>query len=168
MGVLMNESTTAYLADYTSAGSGSHLGKYIGYTDSSFTWLGLTGPTLREILFLNRLPANYASLHSMGLAYSNDNEGSMYPKNSVASQNSIVVPDNAVAPGECVVYKWLVNEGSGPTNAKLLGASPSSSNSAPMPQARRGYGNESIWQPQMTNLISANQLNSTQGPTSQR
>ncbi|KAH7012344.1 hypothetical protein B0J12DRAFT_586929, partial [Macrophomina phaseolina] len=47
------------------------------------------GPTLRskvsdivEILFLNNLSFNYASIYSMGLAYNKDNEGSVYLNNT--------------------------------------------------------------------------------------
>lgn len=56
---------------------------YKGYTDSTFTTPteqpatnGINGPILRaevgdmiQILFVNKLPNNYASMHSMGMYY---------------------------------------------------------------------------------------------------
>lgn len=64
---------------------------YRGYTDDTFTTLteqpvtqGAQGPIIRaevgdmiEIYFTNRLPNNYASIHSMGLQYTKENEGSL-------------------------------------------------------------------------------------------
>ncbi|PVH87018.1 hypothetical protein DL98DRAFT_649849 [Cadophora sp. DSE1049] len=52
-------------------------------------------------------------MHSMGLAYSKENEGSLYPNTMTGWQTASVVGD-AGAPGECYVYKWLVNDGSAP------------------------------------------------------
>jgi FtsP/CotA-like multicopper oxidase with cupredoxin domain len=248
LGVPIDVSPRAYLAGYTAEGSlGLRWQKalYREYTDASFTklstqppWQGLMGPTLRaevgdmiEILFVNRLPNNYATMHSMGLQYSKDNEGSLYPNNTMPGQASPVAPGDTVAPGECVVYKWLINEGSAPTNgmvshmwgyhsyismqedsnAGLIGntivyaagkmnetmnsyrefvltymqydesnsfmsqtnkqalapdtsSSPGQS-SMPMPALGQGYGNYSIWHPQVVNLMSSNQLNATQAPT---
>lgn len=105
---------------------------YRGYTDSSFTtqsvqppWQGTLGPTLRgevgdmiEIMFVNRLSVNYATMHSMGLAYSKYSEGGDYPNNTAPGQQvnqplAEAVPPG-VPPGDCVVYKWLVDELSGP------------------------------------------------------
>jgi hypothetical protein len=42
----------------------------------------------------------YASMHSMGLYYSKDNEGSLYWNGSAPAAG------DAVPPGGCVVYKW--------------------------------------------------------------
>lgn len=92
---------------------------YRGYTDDTFTqmseqppWQGTQGPTVRsevgdmvEIMFVNKLSHNYATMHSVGLAYNKMNEGGDSPP--VAS---------AVGPGECAVYKWLANEGAGPND----------------------------------------------------
>lgn len=224
---------------------------YRGYTDASFshlstqpTWNGNNGPILRaevgdmiEIMFVNKLPNIYASMHSMGLAYNKDNEGSLYPNNSQPGQNVVVAPGNSVAPGGCVVYKWLVNEGAAPTkglpshmwgyhsyisyeqdqNAGLTGntivyargqmdstmanyrefvltymqfvesfssmsatnramfskdnnmgavgqSSPDNQTMLPSPQATPG--NQSVWQPQVTNFMAAlNQLSTQQAPT---
>jgi len=105
---------------------------YRGYTDSSFTtrtvqppWQGTQGPTLRaevgdmiEIMFLNRLTVNYATMHSMGLAYTKYAEGGDYPNNTAPGQQvnqplAEAVPPG-VPPGDCVVYKWLVDDLSGP------------------------------------------------------
>ena len=110
---------------------------YRGYTDANFTtlttqptWQGINGPTLRaevgdmiQILFCNKLTSNYASMHSMGLAYSKDYEGSLYP-DTVTGQSTTPPVGDALAPGQCYVYKWLVNEGSAPypgTDSQLWG-----------------------------------------------
>lgn len=100
---------------------------YRGYTDASFTtlspqppWQGTLGPTLRsevndlvQIMFVNRLPDNYATMHSMGLGYTKAvGEGADYPNNTAPGQDSPQTYVNAVppavAPGNCVVYKWFV------------------------------------------------------------
>ncbi|EME42637.1 hypothetical protein DOTSEDRAFT_26207 [Dothistroma septosporum NZE10] len=92
---------------------------YRGYTDDTFAnmteqppWQGTQGPTLRseigdmiEILFVNKLSNNYATMHSMGLAYNKMSEGGDYPLMPLS-----------LAPGECTVYKWLANEESGPND----------------------------------------------------
>lgn len=52
-------------------------------------------------------------MHSMGLAYSKENEGSLYP-NTTTGGSPVPSPGDAVPPGGCVVYKWLVNEGAAP------------------------------------------------------
>ena len=74
-----------------------------------------------EIMFVNKLTKNYASMHSMGLAYNKHNEGGDYP-GRLGSQNDTIpstaaVPpvDAGIAPGNCVVYKWLADDGSGPS-----------------------------------------------------
>ncbi|KAH0257747.1 Cupredoxin, partial [Aureobasidium melanogenum] len=100
---------------------------YRGYTDGNFTQMterpayeGLLGPIIRaevgdliEIMFLNNLSANYASMHSMGLMYDKGSEGGDYPNNTMPGQESPFVETMAVAPGNCVVYKWMVNEDAG-------------------------------------------------------
>lgn len=108
---------------------------YRGYTDETFTqyseqppWQGTQGPTLRsevgdmiEIMFVNKLSKNYATMHSMGLAYNKRNEGGDYPalfkgNNGTLPLTEAVPPvDAGIPPGNCVVYKWLVNDGAGPT-----------------------------------------------------
>jgi hypothetical protein len=245
-GVPIEKSFRAAAAGITTGGSlGTKWQKalYRGYTDATFTtplpqppWNGVNGPTLRaevgdmiEILFVNKLPKVYATMHSMGLAYNKDNEGSLYPNNTMPGQNGVVAPGDAVAPGDCVVYKWLVNNGSAPTQgalshmwayhsyismeqdmfAGLIGStivysagkmnatmashrefvlvymqydeSDSimsavnkqyltgndqlvSSTNTPSPTTPESYGNSSIWEPQVINLMSSGQLNSTQAP----
>lgn len=135
-GVPLKDSYRAAAAGITTGGSlGTKWQKalYRGYTDATFNtplpqpaWNGANGPTLRaevgdmiEILFVNKLPEVYATMHSMGLAYNKDNEGSLYPNNTAPGQDGIVAPGDAVAPGDCVVYKWLVNNGSAPTQGAL-------------------------------------------------
>jgi len=51
----------------------------------------------------------YATMHSMGLFYTKESEGSIYYNGSEA--NAI---GNAVPPGGCATYKWLVGPGSLP------------------------------------------------------
>jgi manganese oxidase len=135
-GVPLKDSYRAAAAGITAEGSlGTKWQKalYRGYTDATFTtplpqpaWNGANGPTLRgevgdmiEILFVNKLPKVYATMHSMGLAYNKDNEGSLYPNNTAPGQDGIVAPGDAVAPGDCAVYKWLVNNGSAPTQGAV-------------------------------------------------
>lgn len=65
-------------------------------------------------MFINKVPNNYMSMHSMGLAYTKYSEGGDYPNNTMPGQPSAFVPTEAVAPGECVVYKWMVQDGAGP------------------------------------------------------
>ncbi|KAE8453962.1 hypothetical protein EG329_007738 [Mollisiaceae sp. DMI_Dod_QoI] len=130
LGVPFNDSPRAASAGYTATGSfGTKWQKalYRGYTDASFTqrtqqpsWQGINGPTLRaevgdmiQILFINNLTSNYVSMHSMGLAYSKEFEGSIYP-NTTTGGAPTPAPGDAVAPGDCVVYKWLINDGSAP------------------------------------------------------
>jgi manganese oxidase len=246
-GVPFKDSYRAAAAGLTTKGSlGTKWQKalYRGYTDATFTtllpqepWSGANGPTLRgevgdmiEILFVNKLPKLYATMHSMGLSYNKDNEGSLYPNNTMPGQNGVVAPGDAVAPGDCVVYKWLVNNGSAPTQGALshmwayhsyiameqdqfagltgstivyakgqMNATMAShrefvlvymqydeSNSimsavnkqyltgndqsvpmttTPSPTTPESYGNSSIWEPQVTNLMATGQLNTTQAPT---
>ncbi|KAI7720420.1 Cupredoxin [Hortaea werneckii] len=84
-------------------------------------WQGTLGPTLRsevgdlvEIMFVNRLSQNYASMHSMGLSYTKYDEGSAYPNNTAPGQEVNLPDAEAVPPGGCVIYKWFVDEVSGP------------------------------------------------------
>jgi hypothetical protein len=136
-------SARAQYAGYTGYGTKWLKALYRGYTDSTFTkysdqpaFQGTQGPTIRaevgdliEILFINRLRKNYATMHSMGLAYTKTNEGSNYPNNTMPSEPvhlplSDRVPP-AVTPGDCVVYKWVVNTPAGPpegTPAKVHSA----------------------------------------------
>lgn len=106
---------------------------YRGYTNETFTQQlerpssqGVLGPTIRaevgdliEIMFLNNLSQNYASMHSMGLMYTKESEGGDYPNNTMPGHNSPFTETMAVAPGGCVVYKWMVNDGAG--KLKLMG-----------------------------------------------
>ncbi|KAK0347742.1 hypothetical protein LTS02_009782 [Friedmanniomyces endolithicus] len=137
MGVPMNVSTRANMASANQYGTKWLKALYRGYTDSSFTtyseqppWQGTQGPTIRsevgdliEIMFLNKLSVNYATMHSMGLEYTKTNgEGADYPNNTMPGVN-VVLPEsgavppiglNGVGPGGCVVYKWMVNAAAGP------------------------------------------------------
>lgn len=128
LGLSLKDSPRAQAAGIVQQGTKWQKAVYRGYTDATFTtpvpqpaWQGVQGPTLRsevgdmiEILFVNRLQQNYASMHSMGLAYSKDNEGSLYPNNTSPGLASPVAPGSAVAPGGCTVYKWLVSDGAAP------------------------------------------------------
>lgn len=96
LGVPFNLSPRAQAANYTEFGTKWQKAVYRGYTDSNFTtlapqppWQGIQGPTIRaevgdmiEILFVNRLTNNFATLHSKGLAYGKDSEGTTYPNNT--------------------------------------------------------------------------------------
>ncbi|KAF2085751.1 Cupredoxin [Saccharata proteae CBS 121410] len=102
---------------------------YRGYTDASFTNLteqpptqGTQGPLLRaevgdlvQILFCNKLSENYASMHSMGLTYSKQYEGSLYPSTTNGSSPTPNIGD-AVPPGQCFVYKWFVSSTAAPAS----------------------------------------------------
>jgi hypothetical protein len=130
--VPFNESARAQFAGYTQYGTKWVKALYREYTDNRFTecvdqppFQGSQGPTIRaevgdmiEILFLNRLKKNYATMHSMGLAYSKSNEGSNYPNNTIPGLAvDLPLADRvppAVGPGDCVVYKWIVNDPAGP------------------------------------------------------
>lgn len=93
LGLPLQHSPRAQSAGYTKHGTKWKKAVYRGYTDGAFTartpqpeWQGTQGPTIRaevgdmvEILFLNRLSNNFASMHSMGLAYSKGSEGAGYP-----------------------------------------------------------------------------------------
>ena len=52
-------------------------------------------------MFVNKLDPFYASMHSMGLFYTKDSVGSLYPNGT-----NQIAPGDAVPPGGCVVYKW--------------------------------------------------------------
>lgn len=127
------------MAGYQTYGTKFTKALYRGYTDASFKYLspqpsyqGIQGPTLRaevgdmiEIMFVNNLEQNYASMHSMGLAYSKTSEGADYANNTMPGANVVLpaseaVPpvDGGMPPGECVVYKWLVNDLAGPNNGE--------------------------------------------------
>lgn len=121
------------MSGYTKYGTTWLKGLYRGYTDSTFSklstqppWQGTQGPTLRaevgdliQIMFLNKLSKNYASMHSMGLAYTKYSEGSDYANNTSPGENVILPTSEAVPPGlppgDCVVYKWMVDDASGPS-----------------------------------------------------
>ncbi|KAK3045974.1 hypothetical protein LTR09_012500 [Extremus antarcticus] len=101
---------------------------YRGYTDATLNtqspqppWQGTLGPILRsevgdlvEIMFVNRLSKNYASMHSMGLSYTKYSEGSAYPNDTAPGQEVNLPEAEGVPPGGCVVYKWFVDDVSGP------------------------------------------------------
>jgi len=108
---------------------------YRGYTDQSFSkysdqppYQGTQGPTIRgevgdliEIMFVNKMSKNYATMHSMGLDYTKHSEGADYPNttapgaSNTLSQTNAVPPIQAgIAPAGCVVYKWLVSDSAGP------------------------------------------------------
>ena len=247
LGVPIGASPRASSAGYTAPGSlGLRWEKafYFGYTDATFSTQvpksstqGSQGPTLRaevgdmiEILFVNKLTNNYASMHSMGLAYSKQNEGSLYPNYTAQAPVDRQPPvGSGVPPGGCYVYKWLINDGSAPTQGaashmwgyhsfvtmqedlnaglvgptivysrgkmnstmasnreftlmymqydesnsflsdtnaqQMLGITNTSSSVSPVPALGQGYGNYSIWHPQITNLLSSGKLSPSQAPT---
>ncbi|KAI6875054.1 Cupredoxin [Hortaea werneckii] len=137
LGVPMANSPRANMAGANTYGTKWLKALYRGYTDASFTelteqppWQGTQGPTIRsevgdlvEIMFLNRLSRNYATVHSMGLTYVKADGGATYAnvtdpgRNITLGEADAVPPSNVyegVEPGGCVVYKWMVEEDSGP------------------------------------------------------
>ncbi|THW38826.1 Cupredoxin [Aureobasidium pullulans] len=100
---------------------------YKGYTDDSFTTQseqpatnGINGPILRgevgdmiQIMFVNNLKDHYSSMHSMGLYYGKQYEGSLYP-NTTSGETPNVQEQDAVPPGGCAVYKWLISDSQAP------------------------------------------------------
>lgn len=237
LGVPFNASPRAAMAGYVATSTKWTKAVYRGYTDETFStplkqppWQGLQGPTLRcevgdllEILFVNRLSKNYASMHSMGLAYEKSSEGSVYPNNTAPGQESPFVTSEAVPPGGCSVYKWMIPDTAAPAtgedarthayhsyvsfeadlNAGLIGPqmvyhagdmkrvmntyrefpllymtynetrsflSGVNSNVTGVTNTSRGvqfkdtitghhYGNQSVWQPQLANLLSSHLIN---------
>ncbi|KAF2995037.1 hypothetical protein E8E13_000568 [Curvularia kusanoi] len=140
LGVPFEQSPRAQFAGYTKYGTKWLKALYKGYTDASFTectdqpaFQGSQGPTIRaevgdliEILFVNQLRKNYATMHSMGLAYTKSFEGSDYPNNTTPGiAVKLPLADHvppAVEPQNCAVYKWVVNDSAGPpagTPAKI-------------------------------------------------
>ena len=129
LGLPVNLSPRAQAAGYTKYGTKWNKAVYRGYTDAGFTekspqpeWQGIQGPTIRsevgdliEILFSNKLTSNFASIHSMGLAYSKENEGALYPNATSLDPQFAPSRGDAVPPGGCAVYKWVVPESSAPS-----------------------------------------------------
>jgi len=54
-------------------------------------------------MFVNNLESFYASMHSMGLFYTKESEGSTYYNGT--ETNAV---GNAVPPGGCFTYKWYI------------------------------------------------------------
>ncbi|KZM24232.1 uncharacterized protein EKO05_0005797 [Ascochyta rabiei] len=133
LGVPFNLSARAQYSGYTQYGTKWLKALYRGYTDASFSEIapqpefqGTQGPTIRaevgdliEILFVNRLKHHYATMHSMGLAYTKPYEGSDYPNNTMPGVNVTLPIANygppMLGPEDCIVYKWMVNNQAGPT-----------------------------------------------------
>ena len=104
---------------------------YRGYTDATFTQQteqadtnGINGPLLRaevndmiQILFVNNLKENYATMHSMGLYYGKQYEGSLYP-NTTDGQTTAPQEQDAVPPGGCAVYKWIATDSQAPVDGQ--------------------------------------------------
>ncbi|GIJ85942.1 hypothetical protein Asppvi_004813 [Aspergillus pseudoviridinutans] len=129
LGVPFNESfraqTYGYIASNTSIGTRYDKALYRGYTDETFEtesdqpdWLGFQGPIIRgevgdmiEVLFVNKMEEFFSSMHSMGLYYTKSSEGSVYYNGT-----SRVEVGDAVPPGGCFVYKWLVADNSAPNH----------------------------------------------------
>lgn len=131
----MNVSPRANSAGANALGTKWLKALYRGYTDASFSqyseqppWQGTQGPTIRaevgdliEIMFVNKMTTNYATMHSMGLEYSKYSEGADYPNNTMPGASNQLSPTNAVPPVQagvepsgCVVYKWMVDPAAGP------------------------------------------------------
>ncbi|KAL8287598.1 hypothetical protein RQP46_003456 [Phenoliferia psychrophenolica] len=133
-GVPVDESPVAEGSDYipssTSIGHKYIKGLFKGYTDGNYStltkqpdWLGLQGPLMRgevgdmvEVMVYNdlKIATHPVSMHSMGLHYSPISEGSMYYRGRDANGTAITYAGDAIHPGECFVYKWLIPDGSAP------------------------------------------------------
>ncbi|THX23256.1 hypothetical protein D6D11_10556 [Aureobasidium pullulans] len=138
LGVPLHDSIRAKNAGYLEYGTVWTKALYRGYTDATFTqrteqpaWQGTQGPILRaevgdviEILFLNNLTNHYATMHSMGLAYQKSSEGADYPDAEpgvnfkILEEDAVPPVEPGVAPGGCVVYKWMVTELAGPNEGE--------------------------------------------------
>ncbi|CAJ2508131.1 Uu.00g093170.m01.CDS01 [Anthostomella pinea] len=136
LGVPINDSPRASSAGILKSGGSLGLtwtkALYRGYTDAAFSNLMeqapdqcTQGPLLRaevgdliQILFCNKLTSNYATMHSMGLTYSKGYEGSLYPNTTTGGSPPLPNVD-ALAPGQCFVYKWFV-----PETAKPMASDP--------------------------------------------
>ncbi|KAG9765097.1 Cupredoxin, partial [Aureobasidium melanogenum] len=139
LGVPFNDSIRAKNAGYLEYGTVWTKALYRGYTDATFTqrteqpaWQGTQGPILRaevgdviEILFVNNLANHYATMHSMGLAYQKSSEGADYPDAEprvnfkIPEEDAVPPVKPGVAPGGCVVYKWMATELAGPNEGEL-------------------------------------------------
>ncbi|KAI5239083.1 hypothetical protein E4T43_06988 [Aureobasidium subglaciale] len=138
LGVPLHDSIRAKNAGYLEYGTVWTKALYRGYTDATFTqrteqpaWQGTQGPILRaevgdviKILFLNNLTNHYATMHSMGLAYQKSSEGADYPDAEpgvnfkILEEDAVPPVEPGVAPGGCVVYKWMVTELAGPNEGE--------------------------------------------------
>ena len=121
---------SAYAASPDSIGSKYIKSLFKGYTDDTYTtlteqpdWLGFQGPLIKaevgdliEVMVYNDLKAeNHAiSMHSMGLHYSPESEGSDYYRGSDENGTAVNYPGSAIAHHDCFVYKWLVTNQSAP------------------------------------------------------
>lgn len=52
-------------------------------------------------MFVNKMDSFYASMHSMGLFYTKESEGSIYYNGTESDAEG-----NAVPPEGCAIYKW--------------------------------------------------------------
>ncbi|KAG8511404.1 Ceruloplasmin [Galemys pyrenaicus] len=96
---------------------------YFQYTDDTFqtiiekpSWLGFLGPIIKaetgDFIYVhakNLASRNY-SLHPHGLTYDKENEGALYPDNTMGLQKKV----DYLEPGTQYTYKWFVEEKQGP------------------------------------------------------
>jgi hypothetical protein len=137
--VPMEASPRANMAGANAFGTKWLKALYRGYTDETFSeyseqpaWQGTQGPTIRaevgdmiEIMFVNKMTTNYATMHSMGLEYLKHSEGADYPNTTSPGTDNHLAPGDAVPPVQagigpsgCVVYKWLVQSAAGPDDSE--------------------------------------------------
>ncbi|KAM4041578.1 ceruloplasmin isoform 2-T2 [Anomaloglossus baeobatrachus] len=96
---------------------------YLQYTNDSYSeeikkqeWLGFLGPIITAevgdtiTIHLKNFASRPYSLHPHGVQYTKENEGALYPDNTLESQKK----DDFVKPGESYTYKWDVVEDQGP------------------------------------------------------
>lgn len=121
-------SGSAYAKNNESIGSQYIKSLFKGYTGSDYRkhseqpyWLGFQGPLIEaevgdmvEVMLYNNLTTQPISAHNMGLQYTPDSEGSNYYRGVDANGTTISYPGDAIQPGSCFVYKWLVTTRSQP------------------------------------------------------
>ncbi|NWQ80692.1 CERU protein, partial [Columbina picui] len=80
------------------------------------SWLGFLGPIIKGevgdsiIIHLKNFASRNYTLHPHGVTYTKENEGALYPDNTVGLQKR----DDAVEPGGRFTYTWDVTEDQGP------------------------------------------------------
>ncbi|XP_039096968.1 ceruloplasmin-like [Hyaena hyaena] len=96
---------------------------YFQYTNDTFqtiiekpSWLGFLGPIIKAetgdfiYVHVKNFASRIYSFHPHGLSYTKENEGALYPDNTMGLQKA----DDHLEPGAQYTYKWYVEEKQGP------------------------------------------------------